>query len=198
MKKVKRLLAILVSATMVFSIAGCQEDKREVDEETGYGSVTVAQLGDDFEDIVSDELGVDDFETGDPSGWSNTNAYEGVFYSAKYRDCHIDCYVYDNAQEAHDKFQSMYDTFNDGMNFDVFEGEYEALMDDDNGYFVISATNVGTDVFGSRFRTADEFYAGYYYEDNTIICFIPENTMDGVEEAISTFGLPLANGDNCY
>ena len=72
------------------------------------------------------------------------------------------------------------------------------LMDDDNGYFVISATNVGTDVFGSRFRTADEFYAGYYYEDNTIICFIPENTMDGVEEAISTFGLPLANGDNCY
>ncbi len=198
MKRVKSLLAILVSAAMVFAITGCRDDKRENDDETRGGAVTVARLGADFADIVSDELGVDDIETGDPSGWSNSSAFEGVFYSARYRDCHIDCYVYDDAQEAHDKFQRMYDGFNDGMNFDVFEGEYEALMDDDNGYFVISATNVGTDVFGSRFRVADGFYAGYYYEDNTIICFIPDSSMDGVEEAISAFGLPLANGDNCY
>ena len=191
MKNTKKLLALLVSASMVFAIAGCQDDTRSE-------SVTVSQLGEDFVDIVSDELGVDDFETGDPSGWSNSSAYEGEFYSARYRDCHIDCYIYDDAQAAHDKFQSMYDNFNDGMNFDVFEGEHEALMADDNGYFVISATNLGTDVFGSRFRTADEFYAGYYYEDNTIICFIPDSSMDGVEEAISTFGLPMANGDNCY
>ena len=198
MKNTKKLLALLVSASMVFAIAGCQDDKREEEEDTRSESVTVAQLGEDFVDLVSDELGVDDFETGDPSGWSNSSAYEGEFYSVRYRDCHIDCYIYDDAQAAHDKFQSMYDSFNDGMNFDVFEGEYEGLMADDNGYFVISATNLGTDVFGSRFRTADEFYAGYYYEDNTIICFIPDSSVDGVEEAISTFGLPMANGDNCY
>ena len=215
MKKNRMILLVLALATSI-AFSGCGETesskKRKIvsDEtpditsrdESGVSTPKeiITELGAGFQETVVSKLSIDsaDIKSLDPSTMPNANAYEGeYFYCANSDEPQIECFVYDDAQQARSYFVDSYNKFNKSFHPENFEGQYQACLEEDHGYIVIDGSNSGTTVFGDRHATS-EVYAGLYYADNTVILIMPKNdvTNDRVKEVISLLGLPMADGNN--
>ncbi len=207
MKKLKDVVAISLVFAMAFSLIGCgkarekadEDDETEVDEEASVDGMK--DLIRDFPGIASERLGISEsyINEYDPSEMNNEHAFEGVYYICGGNDMpRIECAVYDDPDEAREVFEEYYTTFNEQFREENFHGEYLCFYEDIRGYIVINGSDSGTHIFGDRYASGSEVYAGVYYEDNAVILIMPRNDVDNstVEDVISDLGLPMANGDN--
>lgn len=160
----------------------------------------MAELAQDFGGTLQDKLGAsaDDIRATDASEMQNANAYEGTYYIYTDGDMpSVECRVYDNADEARESFEEIYDIFTQayGENFD---GECQYALNDNSGYIVVDGSLAGSNIFGGRYMSGEELYAGLYYYDNAVMVVMPRNDAGNsdVEDTISRLGLPMANGEN--
>lgn len=187
--KIRNLVITATVCALVLAVSGCDAK-----------SDAMAEIAQDFGGTLQDKLGAsaDDILSEDASEFNNANAYEGTYYICTDSDMPaIESRVYDNADEAREYFEGIYDIFSQAYG-DGFDGDCQYALNDNSGYIVVDGPVSGGNIFGERYMFGDDLYAGLYYYDNAVIVITPRNDAGNseVEDVISRLGLPMANGEN--
>lgn len=165
------------------------------------GVDAIDALGSDFAGRINQTLGIpaSDVKEYDLSEVYNPTSDEGMYYVCSNSSAQVfDCIVFDDEADAHAYFEDIYSRFNKGFNEDKFEGEYEAVYEENYGYIVMDGINPGTNIFGDINAVDNEFYCGIYYSGNVFIRVVmtPGVDCDDVEAMLQDLGLPMADGSN--
>ena len=187
--KIRNIVITTAVCALALAVSGC-----------GAKTNGMADLAQDFGGTLQDKLGAsaDEIRTSDASEIPNANAYEGTYYIYTNGDMpSVESRVYDNADEAREAFEETYEIFTQAFG-DGFDGECQYALDDNSGYIVVDGSLAGSNIFGGRYMSGEELYAGLYYYDNAVMVVMPRNDAGNadVEDTISRLGLPMANGEN--
>ena len=187
--KIRNLVITSVVCALVLAVSGC-----------GAKNNAMAEIAQDFGGTLQDKLGAsaDDIHSEDASEFHNANAYEGTYYICTDSDMPtLESRVYNDADEAREYFEEIYDIFTQAFG-DGFDGDCQYALNDNSGYIVVDGSLSGSNIFGDRYMSGEELYAGLYYYDNAVIVIAPRNDAGNseVEDVISRLGLPMANGEN--
>ena len=187
--KIRKFVVTAAVCACVMAVSGC-----------GAKPDAMAQLAQDFGGTLQDKLGAsaDEINATDASQMHNANAYEGTYYIYTNGDMpDVESRVYDNADEAREYFEEIYDIFSQAFG-SGFDGDCQYALNDNSGYIVVDGSLAGCNIFGDRYMRGEEIYAGLYYYDNAVMVVMPRNDAGNsdVEDTISRLGLPMANGEN--
>ena len=159
----KKLVSVLLMGAMVFSLTGC-------------GSKVKKYSAEEYQEIVADTLGIDEEQIHifDMDKNSPPTPYTGTAVDLYGTDHH----VYFSAIIAEDdyarvKFEEFYNRIQETLEFEpfkeTFEGDYNIEYDGEVGYIVFSGGPVHTTIFGESERYKNDFYGGWYYNDNVLV-----------------------------
>lgn len=181
MKRLKTVLTIGLVITMLFPVTSCGKRITEYSE-------------DSIITILEDDLGIDEDEIYTYENHREQNGLpDAEIVTARYGDARINAMFIDDPDEAKQEFDNYYDEFTDSFDANgQFDGNYVYENSDDYGYIVVNGTDIGTQVFGSRFATG-EVYIGLYYTGSMLIAVTPEDMdgdLDDVGEVIASLGFP--------
>lgn len=213
MKNFKRFIVVALAFSMVLSIAACNSESVNTTEETTTEQQTeiatetsieaeqsrFTEVEMPFKERLINMLGIssEDITITDGSSLSY-NAFEGEYLWVSHDGTAIQCVVYDDTEEAVGAFEEFYNKFLENFDLLGFDGEYVYVRNEDYGFVVVNGSNPGTNIFGDRNVSGNEFYYGMYLYDNEVITiFNMESNIEGTSEVIRLLGLPMADGTNC-
>ena len=176
-KKIRSLLAIFIVSVMMFAAVSC-EKIAEYDEDS------VINVLEEKLDIPEEDIFVSEFE--DPE-------FSGTYITARYNDARVIAMIFEDEEAANEMFSEEYDFFLASFNpADQFNGDAKCQRESDHGFIVVNGENIGTNIFGDRFKTG-EVFAGIYYSGSTVIVVMPEGAggvAEDVDAVIRAFGFP--------
>lgn len=197
MKVLRNIVAAVLIASTIFTFAACNGASKK-----DKLSTTIQKISKDYAGYLQDKFGIpeDKVRKMDPNDPLNSHPYNGEYYICIDRNMPaMECFVYDNADEAREYFVTRYDIFNERFDEEHFQGNCQAELKDNSGYIVINGTDSGVGIFGDQYaHSGIMLYAGIYYSGNTVLVIMPRNeiSVDRVQEIISIMGLPMADGTN--
>lgn len=159
MKKLRGLIALVLAGATMLSVAGCSGVKR-IDDEDKFLEVLKNSAG-----IKKKDMMVRDKNT--------TYDGEDVEYLTFTEDgSNSYCYIrYEDADDAMDAFENKYDSFDDILDDNDFDGSHKKMLSKDQGYLVLDGDiEEGITFDGMTFFESDtEYYGGYYVNGNVYI-----------------------------
>ena len=178
MKKFKMVLACAMTGVMLLSVSGCS-------------SVPLIDDEDVFIDALDSVAGIDEddcivYDDGDEVDGSDTE-YELYYYDKV-------SYVYirfEDAEDAHDYFEDMYDDVSDLKDDDEFEGSSKLMLTDSQGYVLLDGD---IDCDDSSDYSDGHYYGGIYLRDNVVISIYTDSSGKSkkadVDDFVKTLKLP--------
>lgn len=171
MKTMKKVVSVILLGAMALSMAGCSKKIQTVDKK-------------DFKDAVKEALDADKSDIRDWDNSDNENLwyYEGKFY--------VDMYIYDDEDDAADRFEDLYDDYQDMIKDKEFDGKSKAVMGKTYGYILLNG-EVTDDDYG--FAETD-VYGGYFWVEDQFFIIICRSTKDKntqqIDALLDALGFP--------
>ena len=179
-----------------------ESEESEIIKDLSSFDAAMEGLSQDFAGYLENKLGITSakIKEDDPAKLTRELAFSGKYYMLTDKEePRLECLVYDSEKEALNAFMDIYyNPFNETFQKDQFLGGYKCVLEDGHGYIVVDGSDLGTSIFGDRYRSGNKIYAGIYYEGSTIVIIMPKNDVsnDRIEEVIKLLGLPAADGEN--
>lgn len=168
MKTIRNVIAVtLVGATM-FSLTACGGTKIEAVSESDFIDALEKYL---------DEDGILDYDTEEAD---NTYYYEGDYF--------IDYYKYNDADDAKDRFEEIYELYNNARSNNDLDGTYSAVSMGSYGYILLDC-----DSDDPSFSEGYNYGGIYWTEDVLIICIFQDDSSSGksnIDGILDEIGYP--------
>lgn len=165
MKKIKNVVAVMMTAVMLFSMTGCHKNIKEISKK-------------DFKNALEDELDVD---SDDISDWSDDDEKCYIYISDDYVQSYI-FIEFDDEDDAADAFEDYYDDFEDVKDDDDFDGSSSAYISDSTGYILFDGE---TD--DDKFLEESEIYGGIYHRGAVLVVAYSADGGKSDNKDIDTF-----------
>ena len=172
MKKIKTIVSGLLIGAMMMSFAGCASvkarDKKEV------------------KDILKEKLELKKDKDYRSSGNKDYDSFSG-----EYGKAYFSIIIFDDEDDAADRFEDLYDDYMDDFDDDCLDGKHKDKLGKTSGYIVMDGEGADD---GDVIMEDEYYYGGIYYADNMFITVAAEKDKDSAREDVDAFckafGLP--------
>lgn len=148
MKNCKKILSVILVASMAFSLAGCSSIK--------------AISKKDFKNALKELKLDDDIIDRDYKDSKDDMEYSAYAFDD---DQYYMFYQFEDAEAAHDYFEDeIYDDAKDAKEDKEIDGKFKMKLSKTSGYVIINGENDGDDIW-----EADYLYGGFYLKDDIIV-----------------------------
>lgn len=172
MKKFKGVMAIGLTAAMLFSFTGCGTSFSATDKKTFESALEDKDILDLDDDEYSSQKGDDLYGV---DGCTRDIWYYGDDFYIEYRE-------FDETEDAYDYFEDCYDDFEDDMDDENFEGSSKSKISDTTGYIILDGEGDDGDFVGD-----DDIYGGLYFKDNTVVYVLVRSDKDKDQDKVDDF-----------
>lgn len=174
MRKIKSILAVVLVACMMLSVASCAKSVKKVDKDKFEAALEKVKIDDD--DLYENKNG-----TRDGYDYDRTiSAYDG--------NCIYVYIEFEDADECKEYFDDeIYDEFEDLKKDKDFDGKLQMHTGAHSGYVIFNGEADGDDVDG-------DVYGGIYFRDNVLVmvmCYSDKKSdIEDIQTVLKALGLP--------
>jgi len=175
-KMTKGIISVVLAGSMMMSLAGC----------ANFNLITYK----DFKKALEDALDMDDDDIREYKNSSvdgNETKHEVYANDGKCRYAFIE---FDDADDAVDYFEEVYDEFEDTLKDDDFDGSYKKAYNENaqTGYILLNGDSDNDDFMDGK------VYGGVFLKENTIVIVMANSQkssdMEDIDAMLSAIGYP--------